>query len=328
MTKQKVLALLKEQAGYLSGEAMSRELGVSRAAVNAAVKALRADGYTIASATNRGYCLTGEPDLLTQEAVGAYLPAARMTRVCCLDSVDSTNKRLKEMAEEGAPDGQIVLANEQTRGRGRLGREFASPRDSGIYLSMLLRPSVPLSDMVCVTARTAVAVGRAVERVCGVAPGIKWVNDLVMDGRKICGILTELSLEGESGMIPSVVIGIGVNVNEAEADFPEELRPVATSLSEQTGKAQPRAALAAAMIEELDAMAAGWQQNRQADLEAYRKASVTVGQAVTVIAPAGERFGLALDVGEDYALRVRYDDGTEADIQSGEVSVRGLYGYA
>lgn len=184
MTKDAVLAILRKENDYISGEHISRLLGVSRAAVNTAVKALRADGYEISSSTNKGYHLDAVPNSISAQELAAYLDEARMQTVECLASVDSTNNRLRELALAGAPNGQVVLANEQTQGKGRRGRAFASPQDNGIYLSILFHPDTLPTDIVEITAWTAVATNNAIEEVCGVRAGIKWVNDLVIDRKK------------------------------------------------------------------------------------------------------------------------------------------------
>ncbi len=324
MTKDSVLSILAKNEGYVSGETISSSLGISRAAVNLAVKALREEGCVIESSTRKGYRLTWSPDRLTAGDLGAFLPFDRMDRVLCLDTVASTNRTLGDLAWDGAPAGQAVVANEQTRGRGRLGRDFISPRDQGIYLSYLLRPQTPAADAASITAWTAVAVGRAVESVTGICPDVKWVNDLQIAGRKLCGILTEMAYETESGRIRSIIIGIGINVNENPEDFPEELRGVATSLRIAAGRTFRRAELAAAVIRELDRLAADWPDERAAYLDAYRAACITTGREVIVHATDGDRPGFAEAVGEDFSLRVRYPDGHCEDIRSGEVSVRSL----
>lgn len=328
MTKDSVLMMLRREDGYISGERISAALGVSRAAVNAAVKALRADGYEIHSATNRGYCLRSAPDRLTAGELLAYLPEERVSRILCLDTVDSTNRRLRELAYDGAPDGQVVLANEQTQGRGRLGRGFLSPRDKGIYLSILLRPEGTPAGTTAVTAWTAVAVQRAIRKACGVDAAIKWVNDLVLNGRKLCGILTEMSVESESSQVQYVVVGVGVNVNEKKTDFPEEIRGVAASLYAETGVFFRRAPLAAEIIRELDGLRAAWPHAKDAYLEAYRAGNITVGREVLV--RKGERVlsGIAVAINDDFSLAVQYKDGGRENLTGGEIQVRGLYGDA
>ena len=322
MTKDKVLFYLREQEGYVSGQKISEKLGLSRMAVSTAVSALREAGYAIESSPRRGYRLVSSPDKLTSGELMSHLSEDRLNRVVCLEKTDSTNHYLKMLADRGAPVGQVVIANEQTAGRGRRGRTFVSLKDKGIYLSILLRPESRPADTAVITAWTAVAICDAIEEVCLFRPDIKWVNDLQFDGRKITGILTEMSLEGESGLISSVIIGIGINVNQTPEDFPEELRDTAGSLAMAVGHPLSRAALAAAMIRSLDRLTACWPIAKERYLEAYRRGCRTPGQAVNVITGAGSRPAEALAVNDDFSLRVRYEDGTVEDLQSGEVSIR------
>ena len=258
MSKEKIFALLSAQAGdFVSGEDISAQLGISRAAVWKAVGALRRDGYTIEAQTGLGYRLADSPDVLSERELRRRLGETKIVgrTLHCFESVDSTNSFLKRAAAEGAPDGAVAVADEQTAGRGRRGRSFSSGPGRGVYLSALLRPQLAPEKILPLTALGAVAACDAVERTCGVRPQIKWTNDLVLNGKKLSGTLTELSLEGESGALQYAVIGIGVNCNNASEDFPPELREVATSLYLETGKRVQRAALAAALLEELDKLA-------------------------------------------------------------------------
>ena len=325
MTKDEVYSILKNAHGYVSGEKISSQLGVSRAAVNVAVKALRKEGYEIASVTNRGYCLISSPDGLTVGAVMSYLGPERMQTVQVLQTTDSTNRRVQELAMNGAPDGMIVVANEQTAGRGRLGRTFHSPKDTGIYFSVLLRPTCEPSEIVQITTWTAVAIARAVERTTGMRPDMKWVNDLMMGGRKICGILTEMSVESETGTIQYVVAGIGVNVNQEISDYPEELRGIAGSIAMAVGHPVRRARLTACMIEEMDNLRRDWPSGRADYLRAYREMCISTGREVLVTDArhTGEfaKHGFCEAVNDDFSLRIRYDDGSYENVSSGEVSV-------
>ena len=253
MLRDDVLLLLTEAEGYLSGEEMREKLGVSRAAVSQAVRALRADGYDIDAVTNRGYCLRARPDTLTAGDVLSYLPEARRATVQCFAQIDSTNSYLKAEAMRGAPDGLCAIADRQTAGRGRAGRPFRSDAGQGVYLSMLLRPNCAPTAAMTMTAHVAVAVCRALEA-CGVQPGIKWTNDLVLGTKKLCGILTELTVEAETGTVDSIVAGIGVNVRQRPEDFPPELRTIAGSVRSETGLEISRARLAAEMVRALDQM--------------------------------------------------------------------------
>ena len=321
MDKQELLALLRREA-YVSGAELGRRLGVSRAAVSKAVAALKKEGYEIDSVPNRGHRLVAEPDRLELAAIRSALgdhPLAGTVEV--LETVDSTNNYLKNRAAAGAPHGTVAIAECQTGGRGRLGRRFDSVPGAGVYLSVLLRPACPPQALMTLTAQAAVATRRAIRTVTGAETGIKWVNDLVLNGRKLCGILTELSIEAESGLVSYAVVGVGVNCNRAVADFPPELRDTVGSLRSETGTRVDRNALAAAMIRELSALPAlDWR-------EEYRSACVNLGREVQILAPGRPpRTGKALDVGPDAELIVQTETGTEA-VQSGEVSVRGMYGY-
>lgn len=201
MSRQDVLALLREQEGaFVSGEEISHRLGLSRAAIWKAVDALRREGYTVEARTGRGYRLLDAPDVLTEPEIRRFLgETARVGRtLVCLAEVDSTNLRARQLAAEGAADGTVVVADRQTGWPGPTGPELSVPRGQGIYLTALLRPDLPPERLSPVTAMAGVAVCRAVERLCGVSPGLKWPNDPVLDGKKLCGILTELSLEGET----------------------------------------------------------------------------------------------------------------------------------
>ena len=325
--KYEVLSCLKNETGFVSGEKISEGFGVSRAAVNLAVKALRAEGYNIKSVTNRGYKLISSPNVLNKGELMSFLSKERMERVLCLDKVDSTNLYLKEIAVEGAGAGQVVLADEQTAGRGRLGRRFASPKGEGLYISYLMRPDVKAPESVSLTAHVAVSVARAIKKVCGINCGIKWVNDLVLNKKKICGILTELSVEGETCCVQNIVVGIGINVNAKKECFPKEIRDVATSLYAETGKKISRAELAAEVIKELDILAEHNFEDMEEYLLEYRKMSVTVGNEIKVIKGDEAKRGKALRINDDYSLTVSYDDGTLDTLIAGEVSVRGLYDY-
>ena len=352
MSKEKIFALLSAQAGnFVSGEDISAQLGISRAAVWKAVGALRRDGYTIEAQTGLGYRLADSPDVLSEHFFAPPAPP-RVRRgpmidkelrelrrrlgetkivghtLDCFESVDSTNSYLKRIAAEGAPDGTVAVADEQTAGRGRRGRSFSSGPGRGVYLSALLRPQLAPEKILPLTALGAVAACDAVERTCGVRPQIKWTNDLVLNGKKLSGTLTELSLEGESGALQYAVIGIGVNCNNASEDFPPELREVATSLYLETGKRVQRAALAAALIEELDKLYAALQSGDTASyLTAYRRDCLTLGREVQLLWQDVKEKVTALDVDEQFGLVVRRADGTVETIRTGEVSVRGLYGY-
>lgn len=327
MLRDDVLALLRQQEGRpLSGEAVSQALGVSRAAVWKAMERLRQEGYLISSAPRKGYWLERSPDRLSAGELAR--PGRRVGReLVCLETVDSTNNEVKRRAVDAVPDGLVVLAGEQTGGRGRRGRSFVSPAGKGLYLSALLRPDCPLEQVSALTAWTAVAVCDAVEELCGIRPGIKWPNDVILDGRKLCGILTELELEAETAALRYVVVGLGLNVSQTEADFGPEVAPVAVSLAQALGKAPRRAEAAGAVIAALDRMAADFPQRWGEWLERYRADCLTLGRPVRLLRAGGEEAAEAEAIDETFALVVRHPDGRRETVSSGEVSVRGLLGY-
>ena len=239
------------------------------------------------------------------------------------EEIGSTNTRAKELAGAEGADGTAVIAGCQTAGRGRMERSFQSPPDKGLYLSVLLRPRLAPERLLPVTALAGVAVCCAVERLCGVRPGLKWPNDPVLGGKKLCGILTERTA-GEA-----LVVGIGVNVAQLPGDFSPEVAEMATSLLRETGRPVSRGALAACLLEELDrmyeALLAG---DLTAYLAAYRRDCVNLGKRVQLIAPDGARETVtAVGIDGTFGLVVRGADGAERTVRSGEVSVRGLYGY-
>lgn len=248
-------------------------------------------------------------------------------RIFCYPSVDSTNLRAKELAAAGAPEGTVVIADQQSAGRGRLGRSFHSPAGSGIYLSLILRPEQSPAQLMHLTCAVGVAVCDAIEEVCGLRPGIKWINDLVIDGRKLGGILVELAMDPITGKVAYAIVGIGLNCSQKTGDFPPELSDIATSLRQITGKEPDRPRLAAAMVKHLEIMRRNLEE-KAAIMERYRCDCVTLGKEVTVFRGNNARRGTALDIDPDGGLLVRYSDsGTTEIVNSGEVSVRGLFGY-
>jgi BirA family biotin operon repressor/biotin-[acetyl-CoA-carboxylase] ligase len=207
-------------------------------------------------------------------------------------------------------------------------RSFQSPKGKGIYLTVLLRPDLPPERLLPVTALTGVAVCAAIEEVCGVRPGLKWPNDPVLGNKKVCGILTELSLEGESGRVQYLVVGIGVNVSQTAADFTPDVAKMATSLSAALGRPVSRPALAAAMIRALDRLYGDLKAgNLSGYLAAYRRDCVNLGKQVQLLSGEDRETVTAVGVDEDFGLVVQAADGTKKTVRSGEVSVRGLYGY-
>jgi len=237
-----------------------------------------------------------------------------------LDTVDSTNTYAKQLARQGAPHGTVVLADHQTGGRGRLGRSFSSPAGLGVYCSVVLRCSAEPQRLFLLTPVMAEAARRAVERITGLQPAIKWINDLVLNGRKLCGILTELGPD-------YAVVGIGINCNQLESDFPPELRQTAVSLSQALGHPAEREPVAAELIRQVQLAADGFLQNPVPWMTSYRQHCLTIGKDVQLIRNGEVRNAHVDDLDETGALLVTLPDGTKEQVFSGEVSVRGLYGY-
>ena len=242
------------------------------------------------------------------------------------DTIDSTNNRAKELAREGAPHGTVVTSGCQTAGRGRMGRSFHSPEGLGIYLSVILRPNCPPDQLMHLTSCAAVAMCDAVQKVSGLRPGIKWVNDLILNKKKLGGILTELSVNPKTAMTDYAIIGVGINCLHKEADFPEDLRPIATSLA-LSGKQVSPAELAAAMVTALYKMDKRLPKEKWAIMNQYRAACITLKKKVMVVRGDQIRFGKAWDVDDDGRLTVSYTDSTIELLNSGEVTIRGENGY-
>ena len=241
--------------------------------------------------------------------------------------VGSTNTLLKQMAAEGAAAGTVLIADRQTAGRGRLGRSFLSPGGVGVYLSALIRPNCAPTALMHLTCAVAVAMCDAVENAFGFRPGIKWTNDLVVGSKKLGGILTELGLDPKTGMVDHAILGIGINCGQTESDFDESIRSMATSVRMVTGQNASRERLIAEMLKALEAMDKALLSSPAAILERYRADCITLGQDVSILRGDEVRHGRALDIDAEGGLIVRYDSGETGTVTSGEVSVRGLYGY-
>lgn len=240
--------------------------------------------------------------------------------------LDSTNDRLKVMARQGAPHGTVLLADRQTGGHGRMGRTFLSPEGMGVYLSILLRPNCAPADLMHLTCATGVAMCEAVEQAARFRPSIKWTNDLVYGKRKLGGILTELGLNPKGG-VDYAIIGIGINCCQAETDFAPEIRDIAGSLSMAAGREIDRSQVAAAMMDALCQMSGNLLSEKAWLLDQYRKDCITVGQDISLLRGEEVRHGHAVDVDDNGALVVAFPDGSMEAVNSGEVSVRGMYGY-
>lgn len=321
MVKSQILAALEASRGrYLSGQELARQLGVSRTAVWKAVAALRADGVPIEAVTNRGYALSAGADLLHTEAITALLTpdTAQALQIEVYDRLPGTNAALRARAEAAAPEGLVLIAQAQSAGRGRNGRSFFSP-PGGLYLSLLLRPELAARQAVFLTVMAAVAAARACEAVCGGTILIKWVNDLWKDERKVCGILTEASMDVESGLLAYAIVGLGFNLLPPPGGWPDELQGIAGSLFDGAPPAGTRTRLAAAFLNEFWPL---YRHNRlQEYLPDYRTRQVLPGRLVEVCPgrePAYHATVVGLD--EECRLLVRPEGSRQlVALQSGEV---------
>lgn len=317
--KQAVLQLLEEnRLDPLSGQKIAELLSVSRSAVWKSIKALQKEGHKINATTNKGYQLQSESDIITEPGIRNYLDASyKKNPIFLYDTLLSTNITGKHLASEQAPHGSIVVANEQTKGRGRLGRSFFSPADTGIYMSIILHPHCSFTSISMITIATAVAVCRGIERVTSLEPSIKWVNDIYLDGRKICGILCEAISDFESGMAESVIIGIGINVHTLPSHFPKELKDIATSLSvEQISRNK----IIGTIVNEVLTIA----QNLSSHdfLEEYRKKSFLLGMELNYTLDNENKTGKALSINDEGNLIIELSDGSFDILKAGEVSLR------
>lgn len=321
--RSRILSLLRSAGdSSISGEEMASRLGVSRTAVWKHIRELRAVGYGISSSPRKGYSLTDSPDTLLPEEIQNGLHTKRIGKdILYFDAIDSTNAEAKRRAAKGAPEGTVLVAEEQGKGRGRLERPFFTPREKGIWFSVILRPKFLPQEAPKCTLLAAVAVAMAMERF-GLRAGIKWPNDILYDGKKLVGILTEMSAEMDR--INYVIIGTGINVNFAPEDFPEELRPVATSLAIMKGEKLPRAKFLQRVLEAMDELyLTASEQGFAPVMEMWKDYSVTLGQEVQVIGmgEGGSFSGLAADIDEEGALLVDTSEGRRR-VLAGDVSIR------
>lgn len=325
--KTQILKLLRGGT-YVSGQELCGRFGVSRTAVWKIINQLKAEGYEIEAVPNRGYCLKSAPDVISAEEVTSRLTTAWAGRtVYSYGETGSTNIDAKRLAEEGAPHGALVVADTQTMGRGRRGKGWES-EDSGqaIYMTLLLKPQFSPEYASRVTLLMALAVTTALEEVCEhQSVQIKWPNDVVLNGHKVCGILTEMS--AEPGYIHHVVIGTGINVNQK--GFPKEVAKIATSVLRETGRTNSRAKLIARVMFFFEQYYEQFLQtyDLSAVREQYEAHLAGMGKEVRVLDPKGEYVGVSKGITKNGELIVEKADGTRCEVYAGEVSVRGLYGY-
>lgn len=322
--KDRILSALRAERGqFVSGEALARSVGLSRAAIWKHIAGLRQAGFDIEASPRRGYRLVAGPDLYAADLMPALaargLPLQYDVHVHA--RIDSTNAEAARLAQQGAPEGTVVIADAQTAGRGRLGRTWHSPPGTGLWLSVVLRPPLPPAACSGITLTAGVAVAEAIEQVTGLKPGIKWPNDVLIDGRKVCGILTEIAAEWDK--VHHLILGIGINVNQTEADLPADLRGSAGSLRLASGGRVSRHHLCVALLDEFARRYPAFQRDGFAAVRAdWLRRSVTIGQHVTARSAAGTVSGIADGVDADGALLIRTENGATVRVTSGEVTLR------
>lgn len=324
--KTEILRYLKDAEGYLSGQELCERLGVSRTAVWKVIRQLQEDGYEIEAIRNRGYRLAESGDVFTEAELKSVI-STRVTghNLVFLDKVDSTNTRAKQLAEAGAPDGTVVVAETQSAAKGRRGRSWMAPAGTGVWFSLLLRPQIEPEHASMMTLVAAMAVEKGIRETTGLAGSIKWPNDVVVEGRKVCGILTEMSADMDC--VNHVVVGIGINANIR--DFPEELKDKATSLFLVSGQVVKRAKLLNAVLLAWEEYYGRYLQTEDLSLlaEEYNEKLAGLHGMVQVLAPKGTYAGISRGISHKGELLVEREDGTVTEVMSGEVSVRGIYGY-
>lgn len=321
-TKEQLLTLFENNKGtYLSGEEIAEKLSISRSAVWKAVKGLRNEGYSIDAVTNKGYSLSVKTDILSVQGIQKYLkPICSNLNIEVLPSLDSTNNFAREKAVLGMPEGYVVIANTQTNGKGRKGREFFSPSNTGIYMSLVLRPShCSLKQATKLTTMAAVAVCEAIEMVSNEKAQIKWVNDVYVKGKKVCGILTEASLGLEDNFLEYAIIGIGVNVSLPIDGFPKEIQNIAGAVFENEQN-DGKNRIAAEILNRF--MSYYTVLPKVNYTEQYRSRNFVIGKEILVNLSDKQKKAVALDIDDEFHLIVKYDNNKTETLSSGEISIR------
>lgn len=315
--KEQVLKILKASGASVSGERLAASLEVSRNAIWKAVASLRAEGYEIEGCQNKGYTLLKTPDILSEKEIREKLETGRELKIIIYPTIDSTNNEAKRLIANGLEGVALIIADEQSGGRGRRGRGFFSPAGAGVYMTLVLRPRVSMSEAASLTTAAAVAVALAVERLSGKHVEIKWVNDVYLEGRKICGILTEAIGDFESGSVQSVLVGIGINMYSCE--FPEEIRERAASLCTGTMGINRNEMIAAVTNEVMRLYA---DLGDKSYLKPYREHSMVIGREVDYYENDKPVRAFALDVDDTGALIVKNEDGSIKTLSGGEITLR------
>ena len=325
--KTKILSLLKDSDSYVSGQDICNYFGVSRTAVWKAINQLKKEGYVIEAVPNKGYYLKTSPDIFSYSEIKSVLNTKWIgEELYFFEEIDSTNTKAKQLEETGDSSGTLVVSNMQTSGKGRRGRHWDSPSDTGVFMTLILKPNMNPSKASMLTLVMALAVVKACNEIVESSSCyIKWPNDIVLNNKKICGILTEMSAEMD--YINHIVIGIGINANVAS--FPEELKEKATSIKIENENEVKRALLINRILVHFEQEYETFMQNKslKEQLQEYNKFLINKDKEVTIIEHSNQYQGVALGIDEAGELLVKKEDGKIEAVYAGEVSVRGIYGY-
>lgn len=324
--KAEILTLLRNSREYVSGQDLCARFGVSRTAVWKAINQLKEEGYEIEALQNKGYILRSYPDILSKNEIASRLGTKWVGKnLYYYEDTDSTNADAMRLGEEGAEHGTLVVANHQNKGRGRRGRVWQSPVGTTISMSFLVKPEIAPGKASMLTLVMALAVAKGIEEACDLSTAIKWPNDILVNGKKVCGILTEM--KAEMDYIHGVIIGVGINVNVES--FPEELQSMATSLILEKGRKVSRAEVIERVAENFEEYYEKFMEAEDLSLlrDLYEERLISKGKTVKVLDPQGEYTGISKGITDTGELVVETQDGKEQQVYAGEVSVRGIYGY-
>ncbi|GAB7387551.1 biotin--[acetyl-CoA-carboxylase] ligase [Bacillaceae bacterium] len=320
--RERLLKIFKEADGeFVSGEELSRRLHCSRTAIWKHIEELRQEGYAFEAVRRSGYRLLYAPDRITPEEIKAHLQTKTFgKRIIYKESIDSTQLLAGQAAKEGAPEGTLVVADEQTGGKGRLGRSWHSPKGTGVWMSLIVRPAIVLQKAPQLTLLTSVAMTRAIRELTGLAAVIKWPNDIYLNGKKVCGILTELN--AESDRVNYMIIGVGINVNTAQEDFPPELQKIATSLYAEGKRQVPRARLVQRFLEEMERLYHLYLLHGFAPIkEDWERYAISLGKYVRVRMLSGILEGWAKEIDADGALLLEDAAGRVTKVYSADIEI-------
>lgn len=320
MIKDDVLMELENNKGeYISGADLAKRLNVSRNAVWKSIKSLEKDGYIIESTPRLGYCLSNESDILSSFSIQKYVDYP--LNITVYDTIQSTNTTLKAMALENAKEGTVLVSREQTAGRGRMGKKFYSPKDTGIYLSILLRPDIPAEKALFLTTMASVACAKAIEDIADVKADIKWVNDVYINNKKVSGILTESTFNVETGTLDYVIVGIGINLCPPPNGFPKDIDQIATTVFKNKKESLN---LKSALVGHFLNYFFNYYNNFESEnyVDEYIERSMLIGKDISIIKADQLINAKAIKIDKKCRLKVQLEDGSTKWLNSGEVSIR------